>query len=615
MNALALAALLCLPSDGDRLEVARKLEAAGQHTAAISEYQKALEENPTQSGTWTELAETRLAAGQLAAAVGDFSRAVRLDPTGVRAQKGLAAAVEKSGNPQRALVEWRRAAQISQGPDQAEAEGRIQKILVSLGQAAPAPDTTKASAPTPEKAEKKAPPPTSAPKAVQVASSDPADVKKAVELWKGGKRDQALDILRGVIRKKPTAEAYYYAGVMRLEEKKHDMAEFNLRKATSDKEVGGSAWYWLGRSLEARGKAADAKAAFRKSVEMAPKGEFAAEARARLEEPKPIDKKAAAEPPKPVAPVHPETAPPPLPDSLRACYSWAAPDLRMPSGDGSAAGKMLDDAAHQNAQGNHDLALSTLDQIKIKQSSAPAADLVPLAAAVVYSGMGLPTNAIAQTQTFLKEHGNHPAADQARFVQGVAWLRAGRADSAAAVLGPLPVATKGSLWTESARQSALAEALRVSGKHAESVAALKLAFQAESEPRQRRNLALRMVLESNRANQPQQALEPLAEARKGCDRSNACLEMAVSEADLLWNAGKPDAAAAVYSEVLKDWPRSTEAPWAAYQCANASARTAKGDATAGWKGVIDKYPGSYWAAQARLRLEDAVWKTRYQEGK
>jgi len=197
----------------------------------------------------------------------------------------------------------------------------------------------------------------------------------------------------------------------------------------------------------------------------------------------------------------------------------------------------------------------------------------------------------------------------------VAWLRAGRADSAAAVLGPLPVATKGSLWTESARQSALAEALRVSGKHAESVAALKLAFQAESEPRQRRNLALRMVLESNRANQPQQALEPLAEARKGCDRSNACLEMAVSEADLLWNAGKPDAAAAVYSEVLKDWPRSTEAPWAAYQCANASARTAKGDATAGWKGVIDKYPGSYWAAQARLRLEDAVWKTRYQEGK
>ena len=617
MIALAAAAILLLAGDADRLELARKLEASGQHVAAIAEFQKALENTPTQASVWMELGEARVGAGQVPQSIGDFSRAVRLDPTGVRQQKDLASALEKSGNPQRALLEWRRVAQIGTVADQAEAETHVQQILAALGQAsAPAvsPSAPPDSHATAKPAEKKAPP-SSAPRVVQVAGSDPADVKKAVELWKAGKRDQALEILRGIIRKKPTNEAYYYAGIMRLEEKKRDMAEFNLHKATGDKELGGAAWYWIGRSLEDRKKPKDALDAFRKSLAASPKGEFAAEARARLEEPKP-DKNRPAEASAKPRDQKVETAPPSLPDSLRGAYSWYPPALRFPPGDGSAAGKMLDDAGKQYAKRQHDLALSTLEQLRLKESASPSAELAPLASAIVYNEMGLPTNALSQVQSFLKDHPANAYSDYGRLVEGIAFLRSGRSDSAASVLGPLPVAPKNALWTESARQSALTEALRSSGKHKEAVAALKLAIAAEPDPRQKRTLALRLFREASKAGVPEQALDALTEARKGCDRSGPCLEVTVSEADLLWSSGKTADAGVLYEEVAKTWPQSSEAAWAIYQ--TGSVRDKLGhhaEAMSFWKGLIEKYPGSYWAVQARLRLEDAVWQGRYQEAK
>jgi tetratricopeptide (TPR) repeat protein len=607
----AITALLLLSGDGDRLQLARKLESDGQHLAAIREFQNALEDSPDQAEIWTEMGEARMGAGQTRQAINDFSRAVRLDPTGIRQQKGLAGAVEKSNNPQRALLEWRRVAQIATGQDQADAETHVQGILAALGQTpGPAPASLAPAAPPPSP---KAVPASPA-KAMQVSGSEPGDVKKAVDLWKGGKRDEALEILRNSIRKKPTTEAYYYAGVMRLEEKKFDMAEFNLRKATADKQLGGSAWYWLGRCLDSRGKPKDAVEAFRKSLSESPKGEFAPEARARLEGNKPD--KPHPEPTAEHKAVATESAPQVLPDSLRGAYSWFPPDLRFPPGDGSSAGKMLDEAASQSAKKQHDLALSTLEQLRLKESASPAAELAPLAGALVYDAMGLPANALSQVQSFLRDHPSNPLVDYARLVEGITFLRAGRADSAASVLGPLPLATRTSLWTESVRQSALAEALRLSGKHAESVSALLLAFQSETDPRQRRSLALRISREAAKAGTPQQALDPLTEARKGCDRSGVCLEVSISEADLLWTAGKASQAQAVYEDVVKTWPQSTETPWAIYQIGSAlDGQGRHGEAMSTWKDLASKYPGNYWSAQAKLRLEDAIWQGRYPEGR
>ena len=598
----------------DRLELARKLSAAGQHVQAISEYQKALEKSPGQAPLWIELADERMAANQSTSAVSDYSRAVRLEPTNLRAQKGLATAAEKSGNQQRALLEWRRFAQLATGPDQAEAEKHIDQILVSLGQApsTKSVDTVKATATVARK-----PIPSSNPAKVKAEASAPADLKKAVEAWKEGHRDKALELLRGIIKKKPTTEAYYYAGVMRFEAKKLDMAEFNLKKALADKDLGGSAWYWLGRVQEARHKPKDAKASFKKSLELSPKGEFATEAKAHFE---PEPAKPAHDTAHVIAatkePAKPEIAPPLLPDSLRSLYSWMVPELKIPPGDGSAAGKLLDDAAKQIANKQNDLALSTLEQLKLKESASPAAELVGLASAVAYNAMGLSSNGLAHVEGFLKDNPTHPQADYAKFVLGISLLRSGKADSASKVIGPLPVAPKGALWTEAARQSALGEALRLSGKPSEALAALRLAFQAETDTKSRRSIALRMAREATKANTAEQALVPLLTVRKACDKSNSCLQVEVTEADILWSAGKFKDAAPLYAEIVKNWPHSSESQWAMYQTGCGFQKLDSADqATSSWKQLIERYPGSYWAGQAKLRLEDAVWRTRYKAGK
>lgn len=589
----------------DRLTLARKLAGAGQHAPAIAEYQKVLEGSPARSQVWTELAETRMSASQFAAAMGDFSRAVRLEPTNLRAQRGLATAAEKNGNLQRALLEWRRAVQLAQGQEQVEAEANVDRIMALLGQAStPVAPPPQAAAPVAHKSVA-----ASEPTKVKPDASDPVDVKNAVKLWKEGKRDAALEMLRGIIKKKPTPEAYYYAGLMRYEEKKLDMAEFNLKKAVADKELGGAAWYWLGRAQDDRRKPKDAQASYKKSLEVSPHGEFAAEARSRLREEQTKSVKDTA-----VAKEHvqPESSPPLLPDTVRSLYTWTEPTLKIPPGDGSAAGKLLDEASRQMAARKNDLALSSIEQIKLKESSSPSAELVGLASAVVYNAMGLPPNALSQLEGFLKDHPKHTYADYAKFVLGVTLLRAGRPDSASKVVGPLPIAPKGALWTEAARQSTLGEALRQTRRPAEALAAMRLAFQSESDARNKRSLALRMSLEATKAGTPEKALDALTDALKSCDKSISCLQVQVTVADLHWKAGRLDQASTLYQEIAKVWPRSNEAPWAIYQTGAIYQKQNKADlATATWKSLIDHNPGSFWAGQARLRLEDAVWRTRY----
>lgn len=162
------------------------------------------------------------------------------------------------------------------------------------------------------------------------------------------------------------------------------------------------------------------------------------------------------------------------------------------------------------------------------------------------------------------------------------------------------------------RQSTLGEALRQTKRPAEAVAAMRLAFQSESETKAKRSLALRMSLEATKAGTPEQALPALTDVLKSCDKSISCLQVEVTVADLHWKAGRLEQANTLYEEIAKVWPRTNEAPWASYQTGNIYQKQGKPELAAStWKALIEHNPGSFWAGQARLRLEDAVWRTRY----
>lgn len=619
--ALALALSGTLLAQEDRAALARRLMSAGDPARAVPEFVQAVEASPSSSALWTELGEARLAAGQVKPAISDLARAVKLDPSSVRAQKGLASAVEASGNAQRALIEWRRVAQLSDGPDRDLADARVRTQLEKLGLPVPAANrpakTTPATAdnpppPTPVHA---APSPTGpAPKEAAKTAKGAPPVQQALDAWKAGKRDQALEQIRTIVRSKPTSEAWYWGGVMRIEEKAWDKADFNLKKAVEDPKFAGRAWYWLGRSAEGQGKRAAAREAFQKSLQKEPSGEFAADIKARLASPA----AGTTEPPKPnhsepAAAVSTEASPPLMPDSLRELWSWSPPEIAIPSSDATPAGQLLADAARQLKARQTDLALSSIESLKMKFPGTPAAEASVLATAIVNLEMGLHALAITNAQTFLRDYPDHYRAPLARFVIAIAQLRQGRADSATPLLASMkPKPDAG--WTEADHQSAIAQGLRLQKRYAEAASALRLAFQAEKDPRRKRSLALRAVRDNRAAGTPAQALPLVAEARKSCDKGGACMHLAVADADLQAAAGAPEKALALYGQIARDWPHGSETPWARYQSGTMLLRTGKPDEAArAWKELVDKHPGSYWAGQARLRMEDALWRAKYKE--
>ena len=275
----------------DRAALARRLMAGGEPLRAIPEFVQAVEASPTNSPLWTELGEARLAAGQVKPAISDLARAVKLDPSSVRAQKSLATAVETSGNSERALIEWRRLSQIADGPDRETADTHATALLEKLGmpvtpqvatKSKPGTGTAAKPASVAATATPAKPSPTPKETAKSVSKETP-DLQKAIDSWKAGKRDEALDDIRKIVHAKPTPEAWYWGGVMRVEEKAWDKADFNLKKAVDDPKLSAKAWYWLGRSAEGQGKHAAAKEAFAKSLKKDPSGEFSADIKSRLE--------------------------------------------------------------------------------------------------------------------------------------------------------------------------------------------------------------------------------------------------------------------------------------------------------------------------------------------
>ena len=616
-HACAIALLLstAIHAQDDRAALARRLMAGGDPLRAIPEFVQAVEASPSNAGLWTELGEARLAAGQTRPAISDLGRAVKLDPSSSRAQKALASAVEASGNAQRALIEWRRLSQISDGADHDLANSHVAELLEKLGQPLPAEQpavAAKSPARTPAKPAASAPRlPSPSPKdAAKKAAKAAPDLQKAIDAWKAGKRDAALEMIRQIVRGKPTPEAWYWGGVMRFEEKAWDKADFNLKKAIDAPGFSGKAWYWLGRSAEAQGKQANAKDAFRKSLQKDPSGEFSADAKARLEPSTPTSPTQA---PVEADPVVHESVPPVLPDSLRELWTWNPPDIAIPTGDGSAAGKILADASRQLKAGQGDLALSSIESLRMKYPGTPAADLSTLATAIANFSMGLPALSLTNAQLFLHDHPTSPRAPLARFVVALSHLRLGHADSAASQLSSFhPQANDG--WSEAVQQSALAQSFRLQKRYGNAASALRQAFAAEKDVRIRRSLALRAVRDNKSARTAVQALPLVSEARKGCDKSGACMHLAIAQADLEMMAGNPDQALQNYRQVARDWPSGPETPWALYQIGTAQLKLRKPDeAASSWKALVEKHPGSYWASQARLRLEDALWRAKYKE--
>jgi len=645
---LALGGLLVLvPSltfAGGHLETARKLVRSGSPAAAIPEYEAALEESPREPSLWMEMGDVRLQAGQTKAAAKAYQKTLTLDPGREKAIRGLALSLEKSGETSRSLLEWRRLSQVSQD-GRAEAEGHIAALM--NGQAAPvavakpaekereAPAKSKAAAERPAEAHAEAHAEAAAPKEGHNTAKQPALDKetifqKGLELYRGGKKDAALEEFRKVLQKHPGhSGAYYFAGLIRNEKNDPEKAKFNLSRA-KDAFYRPRALYWLARIDEKAGKKSPASSGYRKALELGLDVELSQDAKKRLEALGGAGgkEKAAAhgEKGKPAAhgaekgheapaahavsaPVAlAEHAPPALPDTVRKLYSWNAPWILFPAVPATdAPGKLFAEAAEKRKAKKGDDALEALRQLQVRHPNTPAAGAALLGTAIVQYDMGLYDNAIASSEAFLKDNAKSEFAPQAQFLTAVSQLRAGRSKEALEQISRLGARSGPSFPSEAVRLSALAQAQSLSGKRTDAASTLRAAFGMESNLDQKRALALRAYREYQAIRAGAQALPLVQDALKGCDKSEACQRLSVAKADLTFQSAGGKGALEDYRKVVSTWPESSDAAWARYQIGNCLLQQGHSDqAAAAWKEAAQST--SYWGQQAKFRLEELAWR-------
>lgn len=93
-----------------------------------------------------------------------------------------------------------------------------------------------------------------------------------------------------------------------------------------------------------------------------------------------------------------------------------------------------------------------------------------------------------------------------------------------------------------------------------------------------------------------------------------CAESQLRLADLAYRQKDWKGAMDQYRKFVAAYPNHTESPWVHYQMANIYKVTNNFESALNeYKRVIDNYPDSYWASQAKWKREDTIWQKEYEE--
>lgn len=133
-------------------------------------------------------------------------------------------------------------------------------------------------------------------------------------------------------------------------------------------------------------------------------------------------------------------------------------------------------------------------------------------------------------------------------------------------------------------------------------------------------LHLRSGLHEAQFGKPARAMAEFEAAQKTClaapvpEAKALCVEAQVRTADMSFRQKDWKGAMERYQAFVKAHGDAPDLPWAWYQIGNVHKAQARYDlALNAYQRVIDNFPDSYWAAQAKWQREDAIWQKEYAE--
>jgi tetratricopeptide (TPR) repeat protein len=657
-------AVLCFAAAGARsreadlrLEVSRQWAEKGEYDKAVEELRLYLSEHPDSPEIYARIGSYRMKQGNFKLAGENYKIAIAKNPNSREAREGLALAYEKAGDKVHAEEERKKLAAMKTRPAQPikapePARPVPRPAAPSAAPASPAHPSEPADAhgaaapdghhPAGEGAAmaRGAAPaidPAFSPALDSGSSQGPEgiytqkDFLDALALYRAGKTEAMAVPLRRCLTQSPGHPgAYYLGGVMRYEKGEFGKALFNFKRSTEYPDRGFNSWFYMGRIYQSQERVPEAIAAFEKYLSLAKSaaGRRQAEAHlAQLRGDAPAEKAAAGKDESRDA--HPAAPPKSPAEEAKAMvlgrdgsFFFLIPDAASPSG------KQLSEAYEWCKKDKFEKAVNLLKETVLRYGGSDNADAANLDIASAYLRLGLWNAARDRLADYLGDPGEG-ARDSVRYYDAAQYLTAlaqlGLKDGEKAERALLRIkpgtapdgrgAAPGPTQEEIDFRLTQAAELQKDGKKLS--AYLEKSYASSKDPVRKATLAMRQGLLYSRYGKTDKAMESFRRSMSDCkDPATAeiCGESQLRLADMTYRKKDWRAAMDLYRKFAAKYPTHRESAWVHYQMANLYKLTNNFESALNeYKRVIDNYPDSYWASQAKWKREDTIWQKEYEE--
>ncbi len=440
------------------------------------------------------------------------------------------------------------------------------------------------------------------------------DMENIVSLYNSGKKDEALLAVRQMIKKQPGHPgAYYYGGVIRYDKGDFNKAIYNFKQSYDYPELGFNAHFYLGRIYQKLNQNQNAIRAFKKYVELteSASGKKQAEAYiAQLEKSSSKNDNNIAERretrTKSIVPASEKTNP--AVARFENGLMFFIPDQSQSDSKHSEAVALLESKKWEAA-------INLLKELSGSFGGSFKSDIAELNIGSIYERMGLYDKAKNKLELYLSSKHSKTFKNQAEFLLAKSELGLQNWNNAEQKLKYVKVDAK---WGPSdlEKEKLWAKIYLGKGQNDKAVSHLNKLAGKVKKPEDKVNVWLQ-VSNIHKSNKHPIAMEKtLLNAKEQCNKKmlEGCDVVYLELADNYFKGKKWKQAQNSYNQFLKSFPSHKEAAWAEYQQGNIYKRSGQyKKALDSYRDMIEKYPESYWANQAKWEREDAIWKNEYSD--
>lgn len=593
-----------------RFDRAKELSSQGKTEEALQEYRAILLDDPENASAYLEAGKVRLMQKKWGAAAQNFNLSLQRKPELWEAAEGLAQSYEQMGQKEKAIATWRRLLDRAPNDYKEKAASRIENLLGNTSQA-DIPE--KPSSARENNAGLKAPVKASSP-----FRYDTPEFVQGVEAYQAGNWAKSINSWKKVLSmESKNPGAFYYAGVCRYNLGEFDKAEFNLQKAFSYPDKGYNAHYYLARIHEKRKEWDKARTQYESYIAKTTNSDGRKDAEKRLAalppstNPAPAKlasadtaKKSTTDTTAPVLPVKPV-----VPDPEKVFPIEGIGAIAIGSTTGPGAADM--DAAYKFALAkDFNQAIERFKAVRLQYPSTSNALAAGYDLAVLYRYLGLSDNLRVLTSAMLREEIAEPYRSGVGYLLASALKDLGELGAARTVLdsgkADLPL---GPTQTQLALLQGQIAELQKGEK--EIPAHLEKAIVSEKDPVKRADLRLRLAQVLLRQGMTVNAEKAFQDILESCSPYTAdhCRKALYSLGDLYYQSKNWDKALVQYRKVTDGFIHPDDSPWGLYQIANIyRQKRAYTEAIKAYESLIQKYPTSYWADQAKWNRDDVIWR-------